>query len=63
VSIPNGMTTAYSYDTRNRLTKIDHKDGATVKDGWTYAYDARYRLTAADRYESLCTVLVTDHEA
>ncbi len=27
VSLPNGMTTAYTYDNRNRMTKLDHKYG------------------------------------
>ncbi len=38
-NIPNGMTTNYSYDSRNRLTAIEHKDGANVLDGFTYALD------------------------
>ncbi|GMV90599.1 MAG: hypothetical protein AMXMBFR82_03770 [Candidatus Hydrogenedentota bacterium] len=38
-NIPNGMTTNYTYDTRNRLTAIEHKDGTTVLDGFTYALD------------------------
>ncbi len=38
-NIPNGMTTNYGYDSRNRLTAIEHKDGANVLDGFTYALD------------------------
>ena len=38
-SHPNGMTTVYSYDTRNSMTKIQHKDGAAVKESFTYALD------------------------
>jgi len=45
VSIPNGMTTAYSYDGRNRMTKLEHKYGATVLDGYTYALDAAGEIT------------------
>ena len=33
------MTTAYSYDNRNRLTKIEHKDGAAIKQSFLYALD------------------------
>jgi len=44
-SLLNGMTTAYSYDNRNRMTKIEHKDGATVLDGYTYALDAGGDIT------------------
>ncbi len=33
------MTTNYSYDSRNRLTAIEHKDGANVLDGFTDALD------------------------
>jgi RHS repeat-associated protein len=39
LSIPNGMTTVYGYDVRNRLTKIEHKDGANVLDGSYYDLD------------------------
>ena len=35
----NGLTAAYSYDGRNALTKIEHKDGVTVKQSFTYALD------------------------
>ncbi|MBN2312000.1 MAG: RHS repeat-associated core domain-containing protein [Candidatus Hydrogenedentes bacterium] len=45
VSIPNGMTTAYGYDTRNRLAAIEHKDGGTVLDGFTYAFDDAGNIT------------------
>lgn len=44
-NIPNGMTTNYSYDSRNRLTKIEHKDGSTVLDGFTYALDNFANIT------------------
>ena len=47
VSIANGMTTAYTYDNRNRLTKIDHKDGSTVVDGFTYGLDKEGNITKA----------------
>ena len=40
VSIPNGMTSSYSYDTLGRMTTLDHKDGATVKEGWSYDFSA-----------------------
>ncbi len=45
VSIPNGMATAYGYDNRNRMTKLDHKYGATVLDGYAYALDASGGIT------------------
>ncbi len=45
VSIPNGMTTAYTYDNRHRMTKLDHKYGGTVLDGYTYALDAGGGIT------------------
>lgn len=45
VSLPNGMTTQYGYDGRNRLTAIDHKDGATVLDGFEYALDKVGNIT------------------
>ena len=31
LSLPNGMVTDYSYDGGHRMTKLEHKDGATVK--------------------------------
>ena len=34
------MTTAYSYDIRNRMTKIEYKDGEAVLDGFTYTLSA-----------------------
>ena len=53
VSIPNGMTMACSYDSRNRMTKIEHKDGATVLDGNTYALDAGGEITrVTDQYSA-----------
>jgi len=45
VSLPNGMATAYSYDNRNRITKIEYKYGATVLNGYTYALDAAGGIT------------------
>ncbi len=39
------MTTNYSYDIRNRLTAIEHKDGANVLDGFTYAQDGVGNIT------------------
>jgi YD repeat-containing protein len=41
VDIPNGMHTAYSYDTRNPAPrgKIAHKDGTTVKQAFGYTLD------------------------
>ena len=39
------MTTAYGCDGRNRMTKIEHKDGATALDGFTYALDAQGGIT------------------
>jgi RHS repeat-associated protein len=44
-SHPNGMTTAYAYDNHNRLTKIEHKDGDTVTDGFAYALDDNGTIT------------------
>ena len=41
MAIPNGMTTAYTYDNRNRLTKIEHKDGATALDSFAYTLNAQ----------------------
>jgi hypothetical protein len=35
----NGMTTNYAYDSLNRLTNIEHKDGSTVLDGFYYELD------------------------
>ncbi len=37
VSLPNGMTTVYAYGGQSRLTKIEHKDGGTVKQSFTYS--------------------------
>ena len=39
------MTTAYGYDGRNRMTKIEHKDEATALDGYTYGLDAQGDIT------------------
>ena len=33
------MTTNYTYDGQNRMTKLEHKDGSTVKAGWSYGLD------------------------
>jgi RHS repeat-associated protein len=44
-SLPNGMVTVYGYDVRNRLTKIEHKDGANVLDGFYYAHEDGGRIT------------------
>jgi len=32
----NGIETEYSYDSRNRMTKIEHLDGMTALDSFTY---------------------------
>ncbi len=37
VTLPNGMTTNYSYDGANRMTKLEHKDGATVVNNYAYS--------------------------
>jgi RHS repeat-associated protein len=44
-SHPNGMTTNYAYDDKSRLTKIEHKDGSTVKLGFTYTLDDNGNVT------------------
>ena len=36
MDIPNGMDTHYAFDGFGQMTSIEHKDGATVLDGWTY---------------------------
>ena len=36
VTLPNGIVTNYGYDDVGRMTKIEHKDGATVLRGWTH---------------------------
>jgi len=36
---PNGMNTYYSFDERNRMTKIWHNDGMSPQDTFTYALD------------------------
>jgi len=43
--IPNGMTCEYGYDTRNRLTAIEYKDGSTVLDGFYYEMDDTGNIT------------------
>ena len=45
VTHANGIVTVYNYDNRNRLTKIEHKNGATVVDGFTYALDSQGEIT------------------
>ncbi len=35
--IPNGMETHYAFDAGHRLTKIEHRDGAAVLEGFGYA--------------------------
>ena len=42
---PNGMATVYTYDSVGRPTSVDHKDGSTVKQGFTYAYDDFFNIT------------------
>ncbi len=37
---PNGMSTIYAYDAVGRLSRLEHKDGAMVKAGWTYELGA-----------------------
>ncbi len=39
------MKTWYSYDERSRLTKIEHKDGTTVKESFLYALDDAGNIT------------------
>ena len=39
MDIPNGMDTFYDYDADGRMTKISHKDGATVKQSFAYEFD------------------------
>ncbi|MDZ4860202.1 MAG: RHS repeat-associated core domain-containing protein [Candidatus Hydrogenedentes bacterium] len=39
------MTTNYTYDTKNRLSAIEHKDGGTVLDGFTYELDDSGNIT------------------
>ncbi|MGI6460127.1 MAG: RHS repeat domain-containing protein [Candidatus Hydrogenedentales bacterium] len=34
--IPNGMETHYAFDGSGRMTSIAHRDGANVRQGWTY---------------------------
>jgi YD repeat-containing protein len=36
VTLPNGIVAYYSYDGRNRMTKLEHKDGSTVVEGYAY---------------------------
>jgi hypothetical protein len=45
------MTTAYGYDGRNRMTKIEHKDGSTVLDGFAYALTAGGNITRTTNTE------------
>ena len=56
VSTPNGMTTAYFYDTRNRMTKIEHKDGAVVKERFKYVFDTP--LVGRNLYPRSSSILV-----
>jgi|ADurb_H2B_02_Slu_FD_contig_81_75527_length_539_multi_2_in_0_out_0_1 YD repeat-containing protein len=34
--ILNGMDTHYAFDGYGRMTSIAHRDGAIVRQGWTY---------------------------
>ena len=34
--ILNGMDTHYAFDGYGRMTSIAHRDGANVRQGWTY---------------------------
>jgi YD repeat-containing protein len=43
---------AYAYDTRNRMTKIEHKDGQSVVDGFTYALDPQDEITRVTDQDS-----------
>ena len=52
VTLPNGMTTNYSYDGANRMTKLEHKDGATVKLGFTYGLTAGGQITRITHQDS-----------
>ncbi len=41
-------STDFTYDTLNRLTDIDHKQGSTVLASYDYAYDFISRITSVD---------------
>jgi YD repeat-containing protein len=38
--------TTFAYDTANRLTDLDHKQGSTVLAGYDYGYDQMSRITS-----------------
>ncbi len=38
-SHPNGLDSVFSYDGGNRMTKIELKDGQTVRESFLYALD------------------------
>ncbi|MBX3178427.1 MAG: RHS repeat-associated core domain-containing protein [Candidatus Hydrogenedentes bacterium] len=48
MDIPNGMHTAYAYDTSGRLDAIHHKDGTTVVQGFDYTFDNGGNITRID---------------
>ncbi len=50
--LPNGMATEYSYDGANRMTKLEHKDGATVKLGFTYGLTPGGQITRITHNDS-----------
>lgn len=47
--IPVGAISSYSYDSLNRLTKAEEKNGATVNASWTYTYDKASNRTSQTR--------------
>jgi len=49
---PNGMNTYYSFDGRNRMTKISHNDGMSPQDSWTYALDKIGNITKTTNQDS-----------
>ncbi len=46
---PRARSRAYTYDSRNRLTKAEEKTGSTVSASWTYGYDAAGNRTTQTR--------------
>jgi len=48
LTLPNGVTVAYSYDPDGHVTGITYRSGGTQLGNLTYTYDADGRMTSKD---------------
>jgi len=51
-SAPNGVTSSYAYDGRDRLTSLMHTAGATILSGNIYTYNEANDISELDNADS-----------